>query len=81
MYAAAGLLLPMPTSNPVNLEATVEHVMSSVPVMKEANANIKVAVAGNNAKIISSKNICLPDFYVFLNKNLGLRKLFTYFII
>ncbi len=50
MYAAAGLLLPMPTSNPVNLEATVEHVMSSVPVMKEANANIKVAVVtGNNA--------------------------------
>ncbi len=51
----------MPTSNYIDLEATVEHVMSSVPDMKGANVNIKVAaVTGNNAKIISGKIICLP---------------------
>ncbi len=43
MYAAAGL--PLPTSNPIDLEATVKHVVSSVPDMKGANVKIKVVVS------------------------------------
>jgi hypothetical protein len=40
MYAAAGL--PIPTSNPIDLEATFKLVTRSAPDMKGANVNIKL---------------------------------------
>ena len=62
MYAAAGLPLPTPTSSttltststctssPVDIQATVQNVMSSVQAMQGANVNIKVVVVtGNNS--------------------------------
>ncbi len=47
MYAAAGLPPPVPllTSKPLDVDATVKAVMSSVGEMKGGNVNIKVVVS------------------------------------
>jgi hypothetical protein len=50
MYAAAGLPLHVPTSKPVDLDVTVQRVMSSVGDMKGANVNIKVVLVSGNTK-------------------------------
>jgi hypothetical protein len=48
MYAAAGL--PIPVSNPGDVQATITHVMNSLPEMSGATENIKVfVVTGNNS--------------------------------
>jgi hypothetical protein len=51
MYVAAGLPppVPLPTSNALDLDATVKAVMSSVGEMKGANVNIKVVVVSGNS--------------------------------
>ncbi len=56
MYAAAGLPLPVPvsTSKPMDLDAKVQCVMSSVGNLKGANVNIKVVVFSGN--IYTTKN-------------------------
>jgi hypothetical protein len=51
MYVAAGLPppVPLPTSNALDLDATVKAVMSSVGEMNGANVNIKVDVVSGNS--------------------------------
>ena len=49
MYAAAGLPIPN-ISKPVDVDAVIKNVMSSVPDMKGANVTYKiVVVTGNNS--------------------------------
>ena len=51
MYVAAGLPppVPVPTSNALDVDATVKAVISSVADMKGANVNIKVVVVSGNS--------------------------------
>ncbi len=51
MYVAAGLSppVPLPTSNALDVDATVKAVMSSVGEMNGANVNIKVVVVSGNS--------------------------------
>ncbi len=51
MYVAAGLPppVPLPTSNALDVDATVKAVISSVGDMKGANVNIKVVVVSGNS--------------------------------
>ncbi len=51
MYAVAGLPppVPLPTSKPLDLDATVKAVMRSVGEIKGRNVNIKVVVFSDNS--------------------------------